>query len=398
MKITDIKCAMIGRNLIIRIVSDEGVSGYGAVESFKPSLKSQVLALKEGLLGMDPTTVERCVRKIRPRGGFKPFGAAVSAIEVALWDLAGRAAGLPVHKLLGGKVRDAVRVYNGAMRAPMTSFGIEDFRAAAECMRDRPEGFTIVKQAIGFHGPMKRWPGLHLGEAQPGYSFPGTIIGGMLTEKGLDHLVACVAAMKDVLGKDVGLALDCGPGFTPVDALRFAKAVEPYNILWLEDLIAGDYTPFIQADVYRELSTRSLVPIHTGEQIYLRQNFKELIERKAVHVIGPDPLDVGGLAELKWIAEYAELHGIQIAPHGVGNGLLGLAALAQVCATLPDNFIAFECPAGEPAWWYEILEGFSEPIVKDGFVTVSDKPGLGIEFNIERTLQYLGEEDRDFFE
>jgi L-alanine-DL-glutamate epimerase-like enolase superfamily enzyme len=398
MKIADIKCAMIGRNLIVRVISDEGIAGYGAVESFKPSLKLQVLALRDALLGMDPTTVERCVRKIRSRGGFKPFGAAVSAIEVALWDLAGRAAGLPIHKLLGGKVRDTVRVYNGAMRAPMSAFGVADFRAAAEYMRKRPEGFTMVKQAIGFHGAMKNRPGLHYGMAQPGYSFPGTIVGGMLTEGGLEHLVACVAAMKDVLGKDVGLALDCGPGFTPIDALKFAKAVEPYNILWLEDLIAGDYTPFVQADVFREISTRSMVPIHTGEQIYLRQNFKELIERKAVHVIGPDPFDVGGLAELKWIAEYAELHGIQVAPHGVGNGLLGLAALTQVCATLPDNFIAFECPAGEPAWWYDIVTGLPDPVVKGGFVTVSDRPGLGIDFDVERARPYLGEEDRDFFD
>ncbi|WP_454857373.1 mandelate racemase/muconate lactonizing enzyme family protein [Rhizobium binxianense] len=396
MRITDLRCAMIGRNLIVRVVSDEGISGFGAVESFKPSLKPQVLALRDGLIGMDPTTVERCMRKIRSRGGFKPFGAAVSAIEVALWDLAGRAAGVPIHKLLGGKVRDKVRVYNGAMRTPMTSFEVEDFQAAAQAMRDRPEGFTMVKQAIALHGPMKSRPGLHYGAAQPGYAFPGTVVAGMLTEAGLDHLVACVAAMKAVLGKSIGLALDCGPGFTPVDALKFARAVEPFNILWLEDLIAGDYTPFVQADVFRELTVRSLVPIHTGEQIYLRQNFKELIERKSVHIIGPDPFDVGGLAELKWIAEYAELHGIQIAPHGVGNGLLGLAALTQVSSTLPDNFIAFECPAGEPAWWYDILTGY--PTVTDGFVEVPDRPGLGVEFDIERTLAYLGEEDRGFFE
>lgn len=396
MKITDIRCALIGRNLVVRILSDEGLAGFGAVESFKPSLKSQVLALRDALVGMDPTTVERCVRKIRARGGFKPFGAAVSAIEVALWDLAGKAAGLPVHKLLGGKVRDRVRVYNGAMRAPMAAYEVEDFRAAAEYMRDRKEGFGIVKQAIALHGPMKNRAGLHYGESQPGYSFPGTVVGGVLTERGMDHLVACVAAMKEVLGKDIGLALDCGPGFTPVDALRFAKAMEPFNILWLEDLIAGDYTPYVGADIYREVTSRSLVPIHTGEQIYLRENFKELIERKAVHVIGPDPFDVGGLAELKWIAEYADIHGIQIAPHGVGNGLIGLAALTQVSATLPDNFIAFECPSGDPAWWYDILDGCPE--VSGGFVAVSDRPGLGFEFRVDAASQYLADEDRNFFE
>ena len=110
---------------------------------------------------------------------------------------------------------------------------------------------------------------------------------------------------------------------------------------------AGDYTPFVNADVYRDISSRTTTPIHTGEQIYLRHNFKQLIEGHCVDVIGPDPLDCGGLAELKWICEHADMHGIQFAPHGAWDGVLGLAALIQVCATLPDNFIAFEYPSGD---------------------------------------------------
>ena len=100
------------------------------------------------------------------------------------------------------------------------------------------------------------------------------------------------------------------------------------------------------------------VPIHTGEQIYLRQNFRELIEQKAVNVLGPDPADVGGLAELKWIAEYADLHGIMMAPHGVFDGLIGLAGLVHVSAAMPHNFIAFEYPARFEPFWYDITEGF----------------------------------------
>ena len=107
------------------------------------------------------------------------------------------------------------------------------------------------------------------------------------------------------------------------DAIRFARAVEPLNLMWLEDMLTGDYMPYVNADVYRELTQATSTPIHTGEQIYLRQNFKELIERHAVNIVGPDPCDVGGIAELKWIAEYADLHGILMAPHGTGNGLLG---------------------------------------------------------------------------
>jgi L-alanine-DL-glutamate epimerase-like enolase superfamily enzyme len=101
---------------------------------------------------------------------------------------------------------------------------------------------------------------------------------------------------------------------------------------------------------------------------------------------------------LKWVAEYADMHGILMAPHGTGDGLLGLAALVQVCATLPQNFIAFEYPIGKPEWWYDIVEGLPDPIVKDGFIDVWDRPGMGVEFIVEAARAYLPEEDRDFFD
>ena len=139
-----------------------------------------------------------------------------------------------------------------------------------------------------------------------------------------------------------------------------------YNLLWLEDMLTGDYIPVRQCRrLSRAARASTSTPIHTGEQIYLRQNFKDLIERNAVHVVGPDPCDVGGIAELKWIAEFADLHGVMMAPHGTGDGLLGLAALVQVCATLPNNFIAFEYPSGNPAWWYDIVDGLPDPICKE---------------------------------
>jgi L-alanine-DL-glutamate epimerase-like enolase superfamily enzyme len=139
-------------------------------------------------------------------------------------------------------------------------------------------------------------------------------------------------------------------------------------------------------------------PLHTGEQIYLRQNFKGLIESKAVAVIGPDPCDIGGIAELKWVAEYADLHGILMAPHGTGDGLLGLAALVQVCATLPQNYIAFEYPVGRPEWWYDIITGLPDPIVEDGMIEVWDRPGMGVGFDIGKAQRYLSEEDKGFFD
>jgi len=398
MKIVDLKCAVIGKNPIVRIVTDQGISGFAGVETFKPYLKPHILHFREALIGEDPTNVERVMLKIRQRGAFKPWGSAVSAIEMALWDVAGKAAGLPVYKLLGGKVRDQVRVYNGSLRVPLTGFTPEHFAADCKRMLALPEGFTIIKQGVAFHSPMKREiPNFYYGtpNASP---FHGALDRGLLTERGMHHVIDCVAAMKEATGDAVGLALDCGPGWTVPDAIRFARAVEKYNLMWLEDMLTGDYVPFVNADVYREVTRATSTPIHTGEQIYLRQNFKDLIERHAVSIVGPDPCDVGGIAELKWIAEYADLHGILMAPHGTGNGLLGLAALVQVCATLPHNFIAFEYPSGNPAWWYDIVDGLPNPIVRNGMIEVWDRPGMGVDLVPDRAKPYLLEEDHAFFD
>ncbi len=396
MKITDLKCTVLGDNPVVRITTDEGISGLGPVESYKPYLKPHVLFYKDLILGADPTNVEQVMLKIRRMGSFKPWGSAVSAIEIALWDILGKVTGLPIYKLLGGKVRDRVRVYNGAIRFPLPGQSPDDYAENMVRMKASPEGFTIIKQGIGFHSDMvNQVPNFFYGDVQAGGRHPNR---GPLTERGLKHVIACVEAMKEVLGDEIGLALDCGPGWTTSDAIRLAQALEPLNLLWLEDLITGDYTPYVLPELYREVTQRTSTPIHTGEQIYLRHNFKSLIETNAVNVIGPDPCDIGGLAELKWVAEYADLHGIMIAPHGTGDGLLGLAALVQVAATLPQNYIAFEYPIGRPDWWYDIVDGLPKPIVTGGFIEVWDRPGLGIELIPEAARQYLPAGDEDFFD
>ncbi len=398
MKITDMKCAVIASSPIVRISTDEGITGWGQIETPKPYLQPVAMMLKPAVIGQDPTNVERVMRTIRSRGGFKPWGSAVSAVEMALWDIAGKAAGLPAYKLLGGKVRDRVRTYrtlyhgDGVMHTP------DDYVRWAEIGKALPEKFTMFKLPSSFHSSMVTdFPNFHYGEIQVGatHTYPHR---GPLTERGMAHLVACITAAKETLGPDYGLAVDCGPGYSQSDALRFAKAMEGLHLLWLEDMITGDYSPFVNADVYREVTRATSTPIHTGEQIYLRQNFKSLIEGHAVNVVGPDPCDVGGIAELKWVAEYADLHGILIAPHGTANGIFGLAAHIQVGATLPDNFIAFEYPARFEPFWYEITEGFDGVPVVDGMIEVPDRPGMGIEFIPEAAEKYLSEADRDFFE
>jgi L-alanine-DL-glutamate epimerase-like enolase superfamily enzyme len=395
-KITDLKCTVLGHNPVVRIATDEGIDGYGEVEASKYYLKPHVLFYRDKILGADPTDVERVMQRIRRLGSFKPWGSSVSAIEMALWDIAGKAAGVPVYKLLGGKVRDRVRVYNGAVRFPMAGSTPEDYAENMRKMKAAKENFSIIKQGIAFHSRMpQQVPDLTYGDVQEGGFHPNR---APLTERGLKHIIACVEAMKDVLGDEVGLALDCGPGFMVPDAIRLAVALEPLNVMWMEDTITGDYTPYVLADVYRELTRSTTTPIHTGEQIYLRQNFRELIEGHAVNIVGPDPCDIGGIAELKWVAEYADLHGILMAPHGTGDGLLGLAALVQVAATLPPNYIAFEYPVGRPDWWYDIVTGLPDPIVVDSFIEVWDAPGMGVNLIPEAAQQYLPEGDEDFFD
>src|SRR5579862_5506629 len=188
-KITDLRCAIIGRNPVVRIVTDQGISGYGEAESYKPYLKPMVLFYKDYILGEDPTDVERVMLKIRRLGAFKPWGAAVSAIEIALWDIAGQAAGVPVYKLLGGKIRNRVRIYNGGVRPPMTGQSPQDYAENTAKMKEAKEGFTLIKQAVGFHNPamMRAMPTEWYDEPRTGASHADR---GLLTERGLKQIIA----------------------------------------------------------------------------------------------------------------------------------------------------------------------------------------------------------------
>ena len=176
MKITDLRCAVIGRHPIVRITTDEGLHGLGEVEFTKTYLKPWVLHFREALIGEDPTDVERVMLKIRQRGSFKPYGAAVSAIEHALWDIAGKAANVPAYKLLGGKVRDKVRVYNGSIRKKRTGDRPEDYAADVKWMMEQPENFFMVKQGISFHSNMKdSVADFHYGVAPDAPSYHGAM-------------------------------------------------------------------------------------------------------------------------------------------------------------------------------------------------------------------------------
>ena len=401
MKITDIKSAIIGNNIVLRVVTDKGIDGYSQIERNKDYVRPLIPYFKSMILGCDPTNVEDVLRRMRRSAAFKPWGKVFSSIEMALWDIAGKEAGLPVYKLLGGKVREKVRVYNGSFIDPnpphKTADTPEKRGENILHLHELPEGFTIVKTAAFWHTPFYKDEdayNTYTPEVKTEAILPR---GSLLTTAALNASIDYIARVKKVVGDRVGLAFDIGPGFTPTDVIRLAKAVEPYNVLWLEDSVAGDYTPYTMAKVYRDISTSTSTPIHTGEQIFLRQNFMDLIESRAVDVVGPDPADVGGIAELKWITEYADLHGILMAPHGTFDGVFGMAALTHVCSTMPQNYIAYEFPGLNPGWWADIVEGLPDPYLRDGHVKVWDAPGLGVTFNVNKASKYLSAEDRDFF-
>jgi L-alanine-DL-glutamate epimerase-like enolase superfamily enzyme len=399
MKIIDLKCAIVAGTPLVRIDTDEGINGLAQIESTKNYIKPHVLFYKRFLVGEDPTNIERILLKIHRLGGFKPWGSAVSAIEMALWDIIGKITGLPVYKLLGGKIRERVLVYNTltgvSLDEEAKGFTPEDYAQMAKKKKSHPFGFKIFKFPIGFHGgKYGKVPDSFYGEIWEGPPHP---LRGHPTEKGIRYTIECVRALRDVLGEEVGLALDCGPGFSVPGAIKLAKSLEEYNILWLEDLITGDYYPYTEVKAYHFGRSRSPIPIHTGEQIYSRYGFKYLIEKQAVDIIGPDPCDVGGLAETSFIARFAEMYQVLIAPHSGLNGPIFLNATIHLAASLPLNFIALECPfAPNKAWWNgELVKGM--PVIKNGYVEVPDNPGFGIELKEHVAYKYIEPDEEDFF-
>jgi L-alanine-DL-glutamate epimerase-like enolase superfamily enzyme len=396
MKIVDLKAIILDSSMhnkiLIRVDTDEGVYGYGEVHG----LKSAVLNLKQFIIGEDPTDVERVMLKIRHRGGYKPWGSAVSGIEMALWDIAGKAAGLPVYKLLGGKVRDRARVYcDCGAGVPLEPGGSrytpEAYAENARRKLKMPQGFTIFKFDIGLHGrQLFSVPG---GVLEAEGTYPDR---GHATELGLKAEVACVRAIKEVLGDNVGLALDCGPGQTIPAAIRLARALEPFNVMWAEDLLQGDYSPYTDADAYRMVTQSTSTPTLTGEHIYLRYGFRDLIEKRAVSIVAPDIEDVGGIAEAKLIAEFADLYGVLIAPHSLGTPVIFMANLHAAVA-MPKNFIAFEFHMADNPEWEDIVKGLEKPLIKEGHATPPKSPGLGFELD-EKTVRKRLAEGEKYFE
>lgn len=390
LKITDMRIAQVGNVPIVKIYTNQGVHGLGDVRDGAD--KRYALMLKSRILGENPCNVERLFKIIKQFGGHGRQGGGVSGVEMALWDLTGKVYNVPLYQLLGGKYRERVRIYvdTPTRRDP------EEF---ARKMKERiDQGFSIMKMDIGI-GLIRDIPGTltnteHWGEMREWDQKEGSY--GMtmhpfsrvqITDKGIDEMVKYLAAMREQVGWEVSVAIDHLGHMGLNSMIRLGQAFEPYNIAWLEDLIPWQY-----ADQWTEISQAINVPTLTGEDIYLKEGFRELIEKRAVDMVHPDPVSAGGYLETKRIGDFAQEHGIAMALHHASSPVSFMGCVHTAAAT--ENFVALEHHSVDKTWWEGLVTGMDMPMVNQGYVTVPETPGVGVELNEEAVKEHLqkGEE------
>lgn len=376
MKITDIKTAEIsghGYSLFVKIFTDEGIEGLGECIHGGDGVAMLVADMGEMIKGRNPLDVDRLFESIRHRYIFNGALAgnvvtAMTGIEIALWDLAGKAMGQPVYRLLGGKFRDRIRLYCDCHA------GRDD---SPESYAERAKevvsmGFNAIKFDIdNARSPHK------LDE------FNWSVTPGELAE-----MVDKVSAVREAVGPEVDVAIDMHGRYDTHSAIRVAQAVEEFNLMWLEEPVPPE-----NVDAMLEVKRSSRTPICAGENLYLRWGFRDLIEKQAVDVIMPDLPKCCGLSEGRKIANMAEVYYIPLAPHNV-CGPLGTIASCHTCASVP-NFLVLEWHWVDRPHWQELVEA-DPPLIQDGYITVPDRPGLGVDFNEDAARRYA-RTDRPFF-
>lgn len=349
---------------VVVVNTDEGIVGYGAAHGAVPAIRAIVeQQLKPMLVGEDPTEIERLWHKMytgsRQRLSLEEGRAypiqgrrgetisAISGVDIALWDITGKAWGQPVYKLLGGPCRTRIRTYASGGWKPPGETGAEMAGYVAK-------GFTGVKMRVG------------------GMDFPN-----------LKNSVARVREAREAIGPDALLMMDAHGSLGVASAVKLAARVEEYDIRWFEEPVSGDDIPGM-ADV--RLATN--VPIAAGESEFTRFGFRELLEQRAVDIVQPDVAVCGGITECKKIADMASAWNLQYAPHVWFQGILFAASLQLAAAA--SNCCIFEVSQSTSPLIYELTtEPFS--IRSDGTIEVPDKPGLGIDLipDAEQRFPYV---------
>jgi L-alanine-DL-glutamate epimerase-like enolase superfamily enzyme len=392
LKITDMRIAQVGNVPIVKIYTNQDVYGLGDVRDGAD--KRYALMLKSRILGENPCNVEKLFKIIKQFGGHGRQGGGVSGVEMALWDLTGKVYNVPLYQLLGGKYRDRVRIYvdTPTIRHP------SDF---AEKMRGRLEmGFTIMKMDIGI-GLIRDIPGtltnMEYWEDMRGWDQNRGTYGStmhpftrvQITDKGIEEMVKYTAAMREAIGWEIPVAIDHLGHMGVNSMIRLGRAFEAYNIAWLEDLIPWQYT-----DQWKEISQAIQVPTLTGEDIYLKEGFLDLIENRAVDMVQPDPVTAGGYLETKRIGDFAEEHGVAMTLHHASSPVTFMGCVHAAAAT--ENFIALEHHSVDNPWWEDLVTGIDKPLVRNGYVTVPEKPGVGVELNEEVVKEHLSQGEELF--
>jgi L-alanine-DL-glutamate epimerase-like enolase superfamily enzyme len=403
LKITDMRIAVmgnVGRTTIIRIDTNQGIYGLGEVRDGAD--ERYALILKSRILGLNPCNVEMIFKIIRQFGYHGRQGGGVCAVEMALWDLCGKAYGVPAWQLLGGRYRDKIRLYADTP-------GASDPQIFSQTMKKRvdEQGFTWLKMDLGIHVVAKIpdalvntkfWDGATGQYDLKDYAGYGNTLHPFtqvqITDKGLAGLTEYVEDVRNAVGYEMPLSADHFGHFDVNNAIRFGKAMEKYRLAWLEDMVPWFYT-----EQNKTLSDSLETPIATGEDIYmLKGGFKPLLDAHAVDIIHPDLGTSGGLLETKRIGDYAEENGVAMAMHMAGSPVCFMANVH--CAAATQNFLALEHHSVDSPWWGNLVKMTgSQPMITKGFANVPlDSPGLGIELNDEEVKKHLNRDAKGYFE
>ena len=380
LKITDIKCGFIrgGHSLFVKIHTNQGIWGCGEGVDATPGTYHLVKMFARRLKDKSPLNVHRLFEDIRRSGFFEGaqsgmYIAVLSAIESALWDLAGKALDLPVYQLLGGKFRDKVRVYCDTALYQFQLPTPDKFAESA--LEAKNMGFTAVKFDLDqANDPNKYdWYNWTASNAE------------------LLRMYEQIAAARKAVGPDMDICADMHGRYDAITGQKVAKLLEPLNLMWLEEPIPAE-----NADAYKAITESTSTPICAGENHYLAHGFRPLLEIGAVDIVMPDLQKVGGLGEGQRIANLANLYYVPFAPHMVAS-FLGAMASAHVCASVP-NFLILEWQIyfHKNPMYKEIVD-YDGEMVADGFIPLSEKPGIGVEINEEGMRKYA-QEGVPFFE
>ncbi|MEE2659920.1 MAG: mandelate racemase/muconate lactonizing enzyme family protein [Candidatus Latescibacterota bacterium] len=390
LKITDMRLAVVCSNYdypILRIDTNQGVYGIGEVRD--AGHKENALQFKSQLLGQNPCNVDMVFRSMKNFGSHGREGGGISGIELALWDLVGKVYGVPCYQLLGGKYRDRVRLYADTPEPEEPTP-----EGYAERVKGRMDlGLTFIKFDIRMPGYDQRGDYLIGTPTEHEWlsswnTAPGSGQGTILTDSGIARMAEVVAAVREAVGWEISLCTDhFGHGMmTAKEVIRLANAVESYGLAWLEDPM-----PWWDIDGHKRVTDAINVPICAGEELYLWDGFREMIEKRAVDIIHPDLLTSGGMMETKHIADYAERYGLPTALHFAGSPIAFMANLH--CAAAIPSFIALEHHGLDLPFWESLVTGLPENYIEDGYVRVPEKPGLGVDLNyegIEANLRFPG--------